>query len=37
VSSFLNNIAHLEHDMGDETDQSGNVIEKNKAGEKEDD
>ena len=37
VSIYLNNIVQLEHDMGDEIDQSGNVIEKKKVEEKEDD
>ena len=35
VSIYLNNIVQLEHDMGDEIDQSGNVIEKKKVEEKE--
>jgi hypothetical protein len=37
VSTYLNNTVQLEHDMGDEMDQSGNVIEKKKVEEKEDD
>ena len=35
MSIYLNNIVQLEHDMGDEIDQSGNVIEKKKVEEKE--
>jgi len=31
VSIYLNNIVQLEHDMGDEMDQSGNVFEKKKS------
>ena len=37
VSIYLNNIVQLEHGMGDEIDQSGNVIEKKKVEKKEDD
>jgi hypothetical protein len=37
VSTYLNDIVRLERDMGDEIDQSGNVIEKKKVEEKEDD
>jgi hypothetical protein len=36
VSTYLNNIVQLEHDMSDEIDQSGNVIDKKKVEEKED-
>ena len=36
VSIYLNNIVQLEHDMGDEIDQSRNVIEKKKVEEKDD-
>jgi len=35
VSTYLNNIVQLDHDMGEGIDQSGNVIEKKKVGEKE--
>jgi hypothetical protein len=34
VATYLNNIVQLEHDLGDATDQSGNVIEKKKVDEK---
>ena len=30
VSTYLNNIVQLQHEMGDEMDQSGNVIKKKK-------
>jgi len=36
LSTYLNSIVQLEHDMGDEIDQCGNVIEKKKVEEKED-
>jgi hypothetical protein len=35
VSTYLNNIVQLEHDMGDGIDQCGNVIEKKKVDKKE--
>jgi hypothetical protein len=37
MSTYLNNTVQLEHDMGNEIDQSGNVIEKKKVEEKKQD